>query len=399
MPGLLSGVRVLDLTTVLSGPFAAYQLGLFGADVIKIELPVVGDLAREIGDDDPAHTPMMSPSFMAQNAGKRSLTLDLKSSGGAEIFERLVAGADVLVENMRPGVLSRLGFGRPRLRELNRRLIYCAITGFGQEGPLARRPAYDQIIQGLAGMASVTGFPGDDPVRVGFPIADTLGGYAGAMAVCAALAGRDRTGEGAFLDVSMLDTAITSMGWVVSNRLIAGRDPGRIGNDNTTSAPSGTFRTGDGGLNIAANTQAQFEALCGVLGCEELVTDPRFLTRGDRKRNRPALQLALEAALSTRGAREWEGLLSDVSVPAGRVLSVDEALSQEQVASRGLLCEVEVEAVGRPVTVLGSAVHVDGASLDPSSPPPRLGEHVDAILSDLGYTPDEIDALRAAHAV
>ena len=400
MTGLLTGIRVLDLTTVLSGPFAAYQLSLFGADVIKIEIPVVGDLAREIGDDDPLHTPGMSASFLAQNAGKRSLTLDLKTEQGKLVFEKLLLSADVLVENMRPGVLDRLGFPWSRMHELNSRLVYCAITGFGQDGPLSGRPAYDQIIQGLAGMAAVTGFPGDEPVRVGFPIADTVGGFAGAMAICAALVGRDRSGSGSFMDVSMLETAISSMGWAVSNQLIMGRPPGRIGNDNTTSAPSGTFRTGDGGLNIAANTQAQFEALCVVVGCVQLISDPRFLTRGERKKNRPDLQAELEAALAARSAAEWEQLLSEVSVPAGRVLSVEDALAQDQIVSRQLLHEIDVSAsVGHKVQVVGSGIHVDGRTLVPSSPPPELGQQADSILAELGYSSRDIAELRRARAI
>jgi len=400
MTGLLSGIRVLDLTTVLSGPFATYQLGLFGAEITKIEIPEIGDLAREIGDDDERHTRMMGASFLAQNAGKRSITVDLKSEAGKGVFARLVGSADVLVENMRPGVLGRLGFSWERLQELNPRLVYCAITGFGQDGPLATRPAYDQIVQGLAGMTDVTGFPEGEPLRVGFPISDTVGGYAGAMAVCAALVGREATGRGAFLDVSMLETSMTAMGWAVSNELVVGQPSRRIGNDNVTSAPSGTFHTGEGDLNIAANTQAQFEAVCRVCGCEELIVDPRFLTRGDRKRHRAELRGELETVLVARTAAEWEVLLAAVSVPAGRVLSVGQALAQEQIAARGLLHEVDVtSSVGHPVTILGSGVHVDGEALAPSMPPPQLGEHSDELLREVGYSDSDIAALRAAGAI
>jgi crotonobetainyl-CoA:carnitine CoA-transferase CaiB-like acyl-CoA transferase len=388
MIGLLSGIRVLDLTTVLSGPFATYQLSLLGADVTKIEIPGIGDLAREIGDDEARHTPMMGASFLAQNAGKRSITVDLKSDEGKRVFARLVQSADVLVENMRPGVLGRLGFSWEQLQELNPRLIYCAITGFGQDGPLADRPAYDQIVQGLAGMTAVTGFPDGESVRVGFPICDTVGGYAGAMAVCAALVARGSTGHGVFLDVSMLETSMTAMGWAVSNELVIGEPSGRIGNDNVTSAPSGTFRTAVGGLNIAANTQVQFEAVCRVCGCEQLIDDPRFLTRGDRKRHRAELRDELEVVLAARSAAEWEVLLAAVSV------------AQPQIAARGLLHEVDVtSSVGHPVTILGSGVHVDGQVLAPSMPPPQLGEHSDELLREVGYSDEEIATLRASRAI
>ncbi len=391
MTELLRGVRVLDLTTVLAGPFAAYQLSLMGAEIIKIEMPDTGDLARDLGDDDGLKGEGMGASFLAQNAGKRSITIDLKNEDGARIFERLLHTSDVLLENMRPGVLDRLGFSWERIHEINPELIYCAVTGFGQNGPLAGRTAYDQIIQGLAGMASVTGFPTDAPLRVGFPICDTLGGFAASMAICAALAKRSTDRTGCFLDVSMLETALTAMGWVVSEQLIAGHVAGRHGNDNAASSPSGTFQTRDGPINIATNTQKQFEALCRVCGRMDLTTDPRFLTREDRKRNRGELSAELEAALSVKGAAEWEALLAEVSVPAGRILTVEEALNQEQIRVRELVHEIKVDLPDRPtVKVLGSGVHVNGEALRPTLPPPRLGEHSIAILTELGYSTEEL---------
>lgn len=401
MSKLLAGIRVLDLTTVLAGPFAAYQLSLFGAEVLKIEMPVTGDLSREIGDNERLRKMQMGASFLAQNAGKKSVTVNLKTSGGREVLSRLAADADVLLENMRPGVLTRLGFPWSYLRELNPRLVYCALSGFGQTGPLAGRPAYDQIVQGLAGMSDVTGSPAGGPLRVGFPICDTVGGLAAAMAVCAALARRAADGQGCSLDVSMLETALTSMGWVVSNHLIAGRTPERLGNENPTSAPSGTFDTGEGALNIATNTQQQFEALCKVADCSHLVADIRFLSRGERKENRAALRGDLEKALLRRSAKEWEVLLSEASVPAGRLLTVDEALHQDQIRARGLLHEVPLESdqPDEAVTVLGNGVHVDGSALAPSCAPPRLGEHTDSILAEAGFTSKEIASLRATHAI
>lgn len=400
MAALLEGVRVLDLTTILAGPFAAYQLSLLGADVIKLEIPSGGDTAREIGDDKTLKNAAMGSSFLAQNAGKRSLTIDLKSVDGREVFERLLRSNDVLLENMRPGVLERLGFSWTRIHEINPRLIYCAVTGFGQTGPLAGRPAYDQIIQGLAGMSAVTGHPDGDPLRVGFPICDTLGGFGAAMAVCAALARRFVDGVGCFLDVSMLEVALTSMGWVVSEHLIAGRIAERFGNDNAASSPSGTFQTGDGLLNIAANTQTQFESVCAVVERTDLISDPRFLSRFDRKQHRAELTKELESALIGRSAKEWEILFAVRSVPAGRLLTLEEALGQEQIAQRELLHDVQVDLPGRPtVTVLGSGVHVNGHSLAPSSAPPKLGQHTEEILTELGYSSDQIEALRSARAV
>lgn len=400
MATLLSGIRVLDLTTVLAGPFAAYQLSLLGADVIKIEIPGTGDVAREFGDDEQLKSASMGPSFLAQNSGKRSITLNLKGDGGRQVFARLLATSDVLIENMRPGVLERLGFSWTRMNEINPDLVYCALTGFGQDGPLAGRTAYDQIIQGFAGMASVTGLPTGDPLRVGFPICDTLGGYAAAMAICAALAQRTGEPKGAYLDVSMLETALTSMSWVVSEQLISGRDAARHGNDNAASSPSGTFRAGDGPLNIATNTQEQFESLCRACARPDLIRDERFTTRVERVRHRRELTKELESALASRSAAEWETLLADVSVPSGRLLDVAGALSQEHIRVRGLVHEVEVPASGgRRVKVLGSGVHVDGQTLSPSRPPPQLGAHTDEILAELGFSGDDVDALRGQGAV
>jgi crotonobetainyl-CoA:carnitine CoA-transferase CaiB-like acyl-CoA transferase len=400
MTRLLAGVRVLDVTTVLAGPFAAYQLSLLGADVIKVEIPGEGDVSRGMGGDAGLAAQSMGAAFLAQNAGKRSVTADLKREGGRLVLTRLVQSADVLIENMRPGVLARLGFSWETLHEINPRLVYCAVSGFGQTGPLAARPAYDQIIQGLSGMCDVTGQPSQGPLRVGFPICDTLGGLAAAMAVCAALVHRDREGVGSELDVSMLETAMTSMGWVTSEQLISGVTASRHGNDNAASSPSGTFRARDGLLNIATNTQRQYEALCEVCGRNDLVTDGRFLTRDSRKRHRAELTTELEAALGSRTAAEWEDLLTNARVPVGRVLTLDEALNQEQVKFRGLVHEVDVDLPGRSrVAVLGSGVRVDGEALAPAMAPPTLGQHNFEVLSELGFSPAELDELREAGAI
>ncbi|WNV74161.1 CaiB/BaiF CoA-transferase family protein [Geodermatophilus sp. DSM 44513] len=391
---LLDGVRVLDLTNVLAGPFAGYQLALMGADVVKVEVPGTGDLARALGADPDLSARGLGVSFLAQNAAKRSVTVDLKHERGREVFARLVASADVLLENFRPGVLARLGFGWERLRALRPELVYCAVSGFGQTGPMRDLPAYDQIVQGLSGVMSTTGTPDTAPLRTGFPVCDTLGGFAAAFAVAAALVRRERTGEGAHLDVSMLESALVAMGWVVSDYTVAGQVPVPMGNENRTAAPSGTFRTGDGLLNIAANKQEQFAALVRVLAREDLLADPRFATREERKRHRDELRAELERELAGRSADAWVAALAGTGVPVARVLTVPEALDLDQVRHRGLLHEVALPAgEGGPVRVLGSAVHVDGAAVGPAAPPPALGEHTRTELRGLGYTDTEIDEL------
>ncbi|TFV64738.1 CoA transferase [Geodermatophilus sp. DF01-2] len=388
---LLAGIRVLDLTNVLAGPFAGYQLGLMGAEVIKVEVPGSGDLARNLGADPALSARGLGVSFLAQNAAKRSVTIDLKHPRGQEVFRRLVASADVVLENFRPGVMERLGFGWERLRTLQPRLVYCAVSGFGQTGPMRDLPAYDQIVQGLSGVMSTTGTPGTAPLRTGFPVCDTLGGFAAAFAVGSALVRAQRTGEGSFLDVSMLESALAAMGWVVSDYVIAGQHPVPMGNENKTAAPSGTFRTADGLLNIAANKQEQFEALARVLGREELLTDPRFALREDRKRHREELRAALEETLVQRGVDEWVDALAGTGVPAAAVLTVPEAMDLPQIRARHLLHEVEV--ADERVRVLGSSVHVDGAAVGPTEPPPLLGEHTRAVLGELGYDDETIDEL------
>ncbi|GAA3591204.1 CoA transferase [Nonomuraea rosea] len=374
----LDGVKVVDLTNVLAGPYCSYQLMLFGAEVVKVELPGTGDLARRLGPDPELNRAQMGASFLAQNAGKKSVELDLKSPEGRAAFESMVAGADVLLENFRAGVLGRLGYDWDRLRELNPGLVYCAISGFGQSGPMREAPAYDQIIQGLSGMMSVTGTPDTVPLRVGFPICDTIGGLMAALAISAALAGRHRSGRGCHLDLSMLEASISAMGWTVSNYLISGVEPEPMGDQNATAAPSGTFETADGPLNIAANQQAQFETLCRLVGRPDLLADPRFAEREARKAYRQELNHELNQALRAKTALEWEELLAREGVPAARILTVPQALLLDQVRQRGFLTEVPFAGGGeRSVTVTGNGVVVDGAALRPRGAAPRLGEHND----------------------
>jgi CoA:oxalate CoA-transferase len=400
MSALLSGFRILDLTNVLAGPFACYQLAQLGADVIKIEVPGAGDLARQLGADAGLNERRMGASFLAQNAGKRSATVNLKSENGRAVFKRLVATADAVVENFRPGVMDRLGLGYETLRGVKSDLVYCAISGFGQDGPLRHNPAYDQIIQGLSGVMSVTGDKDSAPLRVGYPVADTMGGITAAFALTAALLHRERSGEGEFIDVSMLESTLVAMGWAVSNWLIAGVRPEPMGNENMTASPSGTFRTGAGLLNIAANKQEQFETLCRLIGREELATDPRFADREDRKARRHALTGEIESTLASRAAKDWADLFNRHGVPAGEVLDVPAVLEHPQVKERGLLRRFdEVPDVDRPVRVVRAGFRLGSGDPQPAFAPAALGAHTRDLLAEIGYGEQDIAALAREGAI
>ncbi|RWP84833.1 MAG: CoA transferase [Mesorhizobium sp.] len=384
MTELLSGIRVLDLTNVLAGPYCAYQLALLGADVIKVEAPQGGDLARQLGGSPKLNSAGMGASFLAQNAGKRSVVLDLKKQADRERFFDLVASADALVENFRPGVMDRLGLGYEALKAVRPGLVYCAISGFGQTGPMRDNPAYDQIIQGLSGIMSITGTPETAPLRVGYPVADTLGGLVGAFAIASALVRQKTSGEGAFLDVSMLECTLSALGWPVSNYLTAGVDPQPMGNENMTAAPSGAFRTGDGLINIAANKQEQFVTLCRLIGRPELASDVRFAERETRKRNRAALKVEIEDALAGASAAAWEEMLNRAGVPAGRVLTIPQVLGEPQVLERRVTANFDdVAGMDKPLTVLRGGFMVDGEAPLPTKPPPALGEHMGEVFADL----------------
>nr|MBX2869017.1 CoA transferase [Acidiferrobacterales bacterium] len=366
----LEGIRVLDLTNVLSGPYCCYQLALMGAEVIKVENPQGGDLARQLGADEQRSQERMGISFLAQNAGKKSITLNLKSPRGQELFIELVKTADVLVENFRPGVMKRLGFGYPVLQQQNLTLIYAAISGFGQTGPLSQRPAYDQIVQGLSGVMSITGDADSAPLRVGYPLADTVGGMAAAFAIAAALNNKPR---GCYIDVSMLESLISTMGWVVSNYLIGGEKPSPHGNENVTSAPSGAFRTATGLLNIAANKEEQWQSLASHLGLSHLLDDSRFATRTQRRRYREELTRLIESVLVLHSAEEWERELNAIGVPAGRVLNVEEALASKQLLERGMLFKQRLTASEEEIDLVGSPFMVDQSRPAVDIEPPMLG--------------------------
>ncbi len=395
---LLDNIRVLDMTNILSGPFATLHLSLLGAEVIKIENPDGGDLARKLGNVPKLNKELMGTSFLAQNANKKSVTLNLKTEDGKEIFRKLVATVDVLVENFRPNVMSRLGFSYEELSKINPKLIYCAISGFGQTGPDALKPAYDQIIQGLSGVMSVNGDERLNPLRTGFPVCDTVGGMNAAFAIMAALYERERSGKGQFIDIALLDSIMPLMGWVAANLLIGGQQPVLLGNDNFTAAPSGMFKTQDGYINIAANQQQQWEDLAHELGVPELTTDARFQERDTRKANRFELTPLLEAKLMQNTTAYWVDVLNARSIPSGDVVSLESALASEQATHRRVIETIETPGVGE-IKIFNLSAKFSRTPAEIVSPPPQLSQHTAEILAELGYAEDDLRILKEKNVI
>lgn len=390
---LLGDIRVLDLTNVLAGPFATLHLALAGAEVIKIENPVDGDLARKLGIVTEYNKKLMGTSFLAQNANKKSLTLNMKFEEGKEIFRKLVKTADVVIENFRPGVMARLGFSYEKLCEINPKIIHCAISGFGQTGPDAFKPAYDQIIQGLSGVMAVNGDERLNPLRAGFPVCDTIGGVNAAFAIMGALYFREKTGEGQFIDVAMLDSIMPYMGWVAANLLIGGQQPALMGNDNFTAAPSGTFVTKDGYINIAANKQEQWHDLCDILGVSELKEDARFKERDTRKKNRKELTPLIEEKLKEKETKYWAEVLNAKGIPSGEILSLEEALNQPQIKHRETLKTINTPGIGE-IQLFNLTAKFNKTTAEVETPPPTLGQHTEQLLSEFGYSDEEMKSFK-----
>ena len=397
-PRPLAGIRILDLTTVLAGPYCTYQLALLGADVTKLERPGQGDWARS----GPPVTgiPEFSAQFVAQNAAKKSVTLDLQTDEGRAIALRLIAQADVVVENFSAGVADRLGIGYAAAREQRADIVYCAISGYGQDGPMSRRPAYDHVVQAASGITLLTGTPETVPNRIGPPLLDYLAGIYGGFAVLAALRERDRTGQAQMVDVAMLDAAIVAMASTVSALTNSGIEPKPNGNTAASGSPaSGIFETRDGLLSLTANQEVQLVRLCRVLEVDALLQDARFATHALRLANAHEFRALLTAAMRKRSASEWEELLSASHVPATRVRTLREVMAEPQIAQRELRQQVVDPVTGRTIAVPSIGFKWNQRSLGPESAPPRLGQHTAEVLAGLGMNEAQIQALRDARVV
>ena len=390
----LAGVKVVDLTRVMVGPYCTMMLGDLGADVVKVEIPGRGDDTRHWG---PPFVETESVYYLSVNRNKRSIALDLKQDAAKEALWRLIDGADVLVENFSPGTLDRLGFGYDVVKARRPEIVYAAISGFGQSGPDYQRTAYDLIVQGTSGMMSITGHPGGPPTRLGVPIADIGGGMFAAYAIVAALFDRERNGDGSYVDVSMLGGQVAMLTYQAGLYLTTGAIPGQLGNAHPMIAPYDTFATADGYVNIAVGNNSLWERFCTALDITSLLEDERFADNAGRSINREALYAALKPHLQTLTTDEVVRLLDAAGVPCGPIRDVAQAMDDGQTQAQDLVLEVEHPRIGS-LRVPGGPYHFDGEPARARLAPPLLGQQTAEILSEVGYRPEEIATLIATGA-
>ncbi|HEV8340141.1 MAG TPA: CoA transferase [bacterium] len=393
--GPLDDLLVIDLTRALAGPYCTLMLGDMGARVIKVENPDGGDDTRGWG---PPFLQGESTYFLSVNRNKESLTLNLKDGRGREILERLLARADVLVENFRPGIMDRLGFGYAQVHERQPRLVYASISGFGQGGPLRERVAYDLILQGMGGLMGMTGEEGGPPVKVGVAITDICAGMFAAFGILAALRVRDRTGAGQWVDAAMLDGQIAWLTSQASAYFATGENPGRLGSAHPSIVPYQAFRTADGYLNVAVGSEAIWERFSRALGRSDLAEDPRFRSNPDRVGHREALVEILQGIFAAQPTAHWRRALDEAGVPNGPIYLLSDLFTDLHVQHRGMVQEVDHPRLGR-LRQTGLPVRLTETPGAIRTPPPLLSEHTDAILSELGYDPPAIEMLRREQVV
>jgi len=385
--GPMSRFKIIDLTRVRSGPTSVRHLADWGADVIKVEAPAAVDKAAGMGGS------RTGPDYQNIHRNKRSLALNLKEPEGKEILMKLVAGADVVVENYRPDVKFRLGIDYESLKAVNPRIILASISGFGQDGPYAKRPGFDQIAQGMGGLMSITGLPGNGPVRVGIPVADLSSGNYTTIAILIALLEREVSGEGQWVHTSLLESMISMLDFQAARWTVAEDVPGQAGNDHPTSIPTGVFKTSDGHINIAASGDVMWVRLCEIFDAPEMRDNPDFADGGLRSKNRAAVNTAIEGYTVAKTSAEWIEVLEATGVPCGPIYSIDQMFADPQVQHVNMRHPVSHAKLG-DMDLVGQAINMSRYQPRTGMPTPDSGQHTDDVLADLGIESDEIAALR-----
>ena len=390
MPLPLSHIKVLDLTRVRAGPTCVRQLADWGADVVKIEQPGHGD--GQMGDA------RHGPDFQNLHRNKRSLTLNLKSAAGREVFMRLAKTADVVVENYRPDVKHRLRIDYETVKAANPGIVYASVSGFGQDGPYGHLPGFDQVAQGMGGLMSITGLPGQGPVRTGIPIADLAAGLFAALGILTALLGRTQSGAGQWVRTSLLEAQIAMLDFQAERWLLHQDVPRQAGNNHPTGIPTGVFATADGHINIAATGDAIYKRFCAVMGREDWLADERYATPGKRSANRDAMNAEIEAITRTRTSSEWIAACNEAGVPAGYIYAIDEVFADPQVQHLRMTAPARHPILG-DIELVAQPVKLSTAEFEVRTATPELGEHNDEVLAEAGYDAAEIEALRTAGAI
>jgi len=386
------GIRVVDVSTAISGPICSYFLGLLGADVIRVDNPSVQDMTRYMDSDKDRSRAGLGWPFLMFNSNKKSIAINLKSAGGKKIFKKLIETADVLVENFRPGIMKKLGLDPDTLKKINSRLIYCSISGFGQDSPIKNYPAYDNIVQGISGLMSLSGTPESGPMRVGTPIVDCLTGLNGAFAIASALLQREKDNCGLHIDVAMADSILTMMSIALGEYMYEGVVPSLRGNKPITKTPfAGCFKTKDGFINVAANTQKQAKTLTELLDCPELLDDPRALEGLRHPEVGDKITSVLNQIFLKKSADDWEEFLVANRIPAGKIRDVKEIMEHPHMEKRKLLNEIFVSRLNQTFKVPGCGFKFEKGGPQVNTEPPMEGQDSKALLAELGYSRNEID--------